>query len=144
MNEHQRVAIKAIETVKGEGLDAFRRICQHKTSEEMQQPYWKSGKTYAATLSDYEYLADQCDKAIAWVKEQSPKSHNIETEWETVPIWANFSAIDQSGVKYLYAVEPLLNLETSVWIHQKNTEYLFYQIGPDQCDEWDKTLRQRP
>lgn len=69
MNEHQKLAIYALECHKSDDTARARHAFRGMTSQQMQKQYGASGKTCAEVLADYEASDAKVDKAIQWVKE---------------------------------------------------------------------------
>lgn len=75
MNEHQKLAIKALESVRENEyhlreLHRLRDWFKNLTPEQKDQEYGKSGMTRQEILDLYEALDAQISAAIEWVKEQ--------------------------------------------------------------------------
>ena len=70
MNEHQRLAIRAIEQLKGDDTIRARMAFHGMTPEQMQGPHGNSGKSRNSILAEYEEFDARADAAIAWVKAQ--------------------------------------------------------------------------
>lgn len=70
--------------------------------------------------------------------------NSVETNWEEQPSWANYSAVDRNGAKYIYQAAPIPCPDHNVWDHQPETEYWLIHLCTEECEEWHQTLRQRP
>ncbi len=68
MNEHQRLAIQAIEQLKGDDLYRAQSAFRGMNEKQMKELFGQSGKTRAQILREYEAHNAKCDAAIAWVK----------------------------------------------------------------------------
>lgn len=68
---HKELAIKALESMKGDDLLRARAAFRGCTESEMGYEYGMSGKTRRQILAEYEEHAAQVDAAIAWVRSAS-------------------------------------------------------------------------
>ena len=67
MNEHQQLAIKALEQMRGDDLYRARSAFRNCTPKEMGEQYGQSGKTRAEMLAGYEAHDAKVSAAIDWV-----------------------------------------------------------------------------
>ncbi len=72
MNEHQKLAIQALQNMKGDDLYRAQLTFKGKTPEQMREQYGQSGKTCQMILNDYQEHNNKCDAAIAWIVQQKP------------------------------------------------------------------------
>jgi len=70
MNQHQELAIRALENMMGDNTIRARMAFRHLTPEEMNSEYGMSGKTCAQILAEYEAHDAKVQAAINWVKGQ--------------------------------------------------------------------------
>ena len=70
MNEHQKLAIRALENMGSDNTYRARAAFRNYTPEQMQEQYGQSGQTPAQILAGYEAHDAKVDAAIKWVKEQ--------------------------------------------------------------------------
>lgn len=68
MNEHQQLAIKALEQMRGDDLVRARLAFRGMTAEQMKQEYGRSGQSCAQILAGYEAHDAKVHAAIAWVR----------------------------------------------------------------------------
>ena len=68
MNAHQDLAIRALESMRGDDLIRARRAFSGYSVKEMQQQHGASGQTRQQIISGYEHQAMNVDQAIDWVK----------------------------------------------------------------------------
>lgn len=72
MNEHQKLAIQALENMRGDDLCRARIAFKDLTPAQMDKPYMYSWKTRREILAEYEAHDAKINAAIEWVKEQKP------------------------------------------------------------------------
>lgn len=67
MNEHKKIAIHALENMKGD--DAYRAEYAFRglSPDQMKQQHGQSGKTRAEILDEYRAHDAKIDAAIAWI-----------------------------------------------------------------------------
>ena len=70
MNEHQALAILALNNMMGDDSVRARAAFKNCSPEQMQEECGPNGKTRARILADYEARDDKVEKAILWVKAQ--------------------------------------------------------------------------
>lgn len=70
MNDHKKLAIKALGYMMGDDLARARAAFRHYTPEQMQIQHGDSGKTRAEILAEYEAHEAKVKAAIDWVKTQ--------------------------------------------------------------------------
>ncbi len=70
MNEHQKLAIQALNNMMGDNAARARAAFRNHTPERMQEQFWMSGKTCAQILADYEAHEAKVRAAINWVSKQ--------------------------------------------------------------------------
>jgi hypothetical protein len=70
MNEHQELAIRALENTIGDNTARAHAAFRNLTPEQMQEQYGQSGQTCAQILADYEAHDNKVQAAIDWVKAQ--------------------------------------------------------------------------
>lgn len=70
MNEHKKLAIKALEEMRGDDLIRARMQFRGETPQRMNEQYGFSGRTRAQILAEYEAHDAAVTAAIAWVKAQ--------------------------------------------------------------------------
>jgi hypothetical protein len=68
MNEHQLLAIAALERYKGDDTQRARAAFRGMSTAEMHEQHGRSGKSRARILADYVEYDERVDAAIAWVK----------------------------------------------------------------------------
>lgn len=68
MNEHKKLALRALENLRGDDLERARSAFRNCTSAQMQEQYGQSGKTRAEILADYEADRAKINAAIDWLK----------------------------------------------------------------------------
>ena len=68
LNEHQKIAIEALEDTKSDNTYRAKLAFKYCTPEQMQQNYGRSGKTRAQILAGYEARDKRIDDAIEWIK----------------------------------------------------------------------------
>lgn len=68
MIEHQKLAIQALENMRGDDLFRARSAFRCMTPAEMQKEDGQSGKTRAQALAEYEAHERKVNDAIEWVK----------------------------------------------------------------------------
>jgi len=71
MNEHQELAIKALEDKRGDNVARLRAMFATCTPEQMCEVYGRSGRTRAEILTQCEAHDAKIDAAINWVKAQA-------------------------------------------------------------------------
>lgn len=70
VNEHQQLAIKALEQIRGDDLLRARAAFRNCTPEEMGTKYGMSDQTRAEILAGYEAHDAKVTAALAWVMAQ--------------------------------------------------------------------------
>ena len=70
MNDNKRLAVQALQNMKGDDSYRARMAFRHCTPEQMRTIYGSSGKTRAQVLAEYEASDARIDAAIAWVQAQ--------------------------------------------------------------------------
>ena len=68
MNEHQKLAIKALEAMKGDDTARARSAFRNFTPKQMHQCYGENEKTPTQILAAYEADDAKVDASIDWVK----------------------------------------------------------------------------
>jgi hypothetical protein len=68
MNPQQKLAIQALESMKGDNLARARHAFKDCTPAEMNAEYGQSGRTPAQIIASYEEHNAKVDAAIEWVK----------------------------------------------------------------------------
>lgn len=71
MNEHQELAIHALESMKGDDSKRARAAFRNFTSEQMQEQHGQSGQTRAQLLASYTERDAKVQAAIDWVAAQT-------------------------------------------------------------------------
>lgn len=74
MNQHQELAIRALNNMMRDDTARARSAFRNLTAEQMQTEYGCSGKTCAEILSEYEAYDAKVQAAIDWVKAQTPNA----------------------------------------------------------------------
>ena len=67
MNEHQKIAIRALEKMKGDDTCRAERAFRGFSPGQMNQQHGQSGKTRAEILDGYRAHDAKIDAAIAWI-----------------------------------------------------------------------------
>jgi len=70
VNDNKRLAVQALENMKGDDSYRARMAFRHCTPEQMQEQHGASGRTRAQVLAEYEASDARIDAAIAWVQAQ--------------------------------------------------------------------------
>lgn len=68
MNEHQELAVRALQQMKGDDTYRARMAFRNLTDKQMNELHGQSGKTRAEILSAYESHDAKVEAAIAWVR----------------------------------------------------------------------------
>lgn len=68
MNEHQKLAILALEYMKGDDFYRIKRAFEIYSPEEMKKQHGASGQTREEILKEYESHEQRCIDAINWIK----------------------------------------------------------------------------
>jgi hypothetical protein len=68
MNTHKELAIRALQSMKGDNLYRARAAFRGMTEAQMQEQHGYSGKTRAQVLADYEAHDIKVEAAIAWIR----------------------------------------------------------------------------
>jgi hypothetical protein len=71
VNEHQELAIEALQGMRGDNLYRARHGFKNMTPEQMNSPYGESDQTPAEILEGYELHEKRVLAAIEWVKNQT-------------------------------------------------------------------------
>lgn len=71
MNPHQKLAIRALERMRGEDSARARAAFRGMTKEQMGEQFGESGQTRAEVLACYESNDAKVDDAIKWVQSQT-------------------------------------------------------------------------
>ena len=71
MNNHQELAILALEQMIGDNTARARAAFRNLAPEQMRHEYGRSGKTCAQILAEYEAHDAKVQAAIDWVKAQN-------------------------------------------------------------------------
>jgi len=71
MNQHQALAIRALNNMKSDDAARARRAFANYSPAAMRQEYGSSGQTCAQILASYELQDDAIEKAILWVAAQN-------------------------------------------------------------------------
>lgn len=64
----QKLAIQAVEQMRGDDLYRARMAFRGLTSKQMDEQFGQSGKTRRQILSEYELYDAKCNAAIGWLK----------------------------------------------------------------------------
>lgn len=75
--DHKKLAIQALENMRGDDIHRARAAFRSLTPAQMQEQHGQSGKTRAQILKEYEDHDAKVSAAIAWVK-----SKNATESWE--------------------------------------------------------------
>lgn len=70
MNDHQKLAVRALEALRGDDLRRAQATFRDCTQEQMNGPWGHSGKTRREILAGYEAHDAAVTAAIAWVRAQ--------------------------------------------------------------------------
>jgi len=68
MNEHKKLAIQALESVRGDDLYRARAAFRGLSAEEMGKQHGQSGKTRAEILRGYEEHETKINAALQWLR----------------------------------------------------------------------------
>lgn len=68
MNPHKALAIRALQSMRGDDSTRARNAFRNCTPEQMQQEYGESGRTRAQILAEYEEHDAAVQAAIDWVE----------------------------------------------------------------------------
>jgi len=68
MNDHKKLVLRALDTLRGDDLYGARIAFRNCTPEQMREEYGHSGKTRAEIIAGYEAHEARVDAAIAWVQ----------------------------------------------------------------------------
>ena len=68
MNPAKKLAIEALENLRGDDLERMEFASRGRTPKEMQLPYGHSGMTWQQLLDHYRAKRREIDEAIEWVK----------------------------------------------------------------------------
>jgi len=71
MNQHQILAVRALESARGDDSARARAAFRGYSTEQMKQQHGQSGKTRSEILQQYEDSDAEVNAAIAWVKAQA-------------------------------------------------------------------------
>lgn len=69
MNQHIQLAIKAIENYRGDDLARARFTFRGLTQDEMNEQHGESGRTRQQVLDGYINQENECNKAIAYLRQ---------------------------------------------------------------------------
>jgi hypothetical protein len=70
MSDHKRLAVQALQNMRGDDLARARWTFKRYTPAQMQEEYGASGRTCAQVLAEYEASDARIDAAIKWVEAQ--------------------------------------------------------------------------
>jgi hypothetical protein len=68
VNEHQQLAIRALEDMRGDDLARAKRAFAGMTSAQMKEQHGQSGKTRAQVIAEYVEHEATINAAIRWVE----------------------------------------------------------------------------
>lgn len=68
MNNHQELALHALDNMKGDDLYRAKHAFANMTPKQMREPHGASGKTRAEVLAIYEADDKRINDAKAWVR----------------------------------------------------------------------------
>jgi hypothetical protein len=72
MNTHQKLAIEALQNMRGDDYTRAKRAFRGMTDDQMKQQFGESGRTRAEVLAGYEAEFRKYSDAIQWVASQKP------------------------------------------------------------------------
>jgi hypothetical protein len=70
MNLYQKIAIKALEQMRGDDLHRLRYAFKNCSPKMMKEEYANSGKSRLEILLDYEKRDAEITEAINWIKDR--------------------------------------------------------------------------
>lgn len=71
--------------------------------------------------------------------------NNVETDWDEIPEWLNYTAVDRNGDKFGYSLKPSIPEYCFLWVEDpSDCSYMPLESSAQGCPEWRDSLRQRP
>lgn len=122
---------------------------------ELAHEYAKVMLTQNITRTDIELAELSFSLAEAMLAENENRQDksrpevltDFEIDWDKIPNWANFFAIDKDGLQYIYGYEPYLSNTCDYWADHKglvdgHSEEV--EIIENYQGDWRESLRKRP
>ncbi|MED6004909.1 MULTISPECIES: hypothetical protein [Enterobacteriaceae] len=95
---------------------------------------------------------DMAEAMLAENEKRQDKSRpevleDFTLDWDKIPDWANFFAIDKDGLQYIYAYEPYLVIDRDYWADHEGLQDGHSEevdIVKNYTGDWKNSLRKRP
>jgi hypothetical protein len=99
-------------------------------------------------------LLSTTDKEGNFYRHKSPSAHDIVSEWvdkpvidwDTMPAWAKFVAMDKGGKWYLHTSKPLIDEDFYYWKGKSDSIWNLIpsEYAPKWDGDWRNSLIERP